>query len=215
MAASGANKVRLDLHHAREVLPRMYPNGKLGGVRVDGTLPAPVGTEVQLVVKIRDPAERTFRVDGLIAWARHQTAGGLRECFGIDFVSTDEAGRDRLLAFASERVSVDATRFQDRIETDLPVKITHEGKLRKESLIDLSEGGAFVRSRLPLPVGSQVKFELRPPLSLRTISLEGRVAWQRRTGENRGYGVEFVRATAGSAERIRTLLEKLHAKRED
>ena len=215
MAAAGETKVQLELHHAREVLPRVYPNGKLGGVRVDGPLPAPVGTRVLLVVKVRDPAERTFRVQGLIAWARHKATGGLRECFGIDFVSTDEAGRDRLLAFASERVTVDATRFQDRIETDLAVKITHQGMLRKESLIDLSEGGAFVRSRLPPPVGSQVKFELRPPLSLRTISLEGRVAWQRRTGDNRGYGIEFVKASARESERIRKLLEKLHARRED
>lgn len=215
MGAPGITRVELEVQHARELLPRVYPNGKLGGVRVDGGLPAPVGTKVQLVVKVKEPAERTFRIGGLIAWARHKMPGGLRECFGVDFVTTDESGRDRLLAFASERVPVDATRFQDRVETVLAVKITHDGVKRKESLIDLSEGGAFVRARLPLPVGSQVKFQLRPPMSLRSITLEGRVAWQRRTGENRGYGLEFVRASAREAERIRKLLEKLHSRRDE
>lgn len=211
--APSLTKVALEVQHARDLLPRTYPNGRLGGVRIDGPLPAPTGSHVQLIVKVQEPAERTFRVQGQIAWARHQTTHGLKECFGIDFVPQDETGRDRLLAFASDRVPVDATRYQERVETNLPVKITHGGILRKEKLIDLSEGGAFVRAQLPLPVGSEVKFELRPPLSLRSITLEGRVAWLRRTGDNRGYGIEFVKASARESERIRKLLDKLYAQR--
>lgn len=213
--ASPLTKVALEVQHAREVLTRTYPNGRLGGVRIDGPVPASVGAKVKLVVTVKEPAERKFRVHGLIAWARHQTGGGLRECFGVDFLPEDETGRDRMLAFASDRVSVDATRYQDRVETDLNVKITHGGILRKETLVDLSEGGAFVRSRLPLPVGSEVKFVLRPPLSLRSITLEGRVAWLRRTGDNRGYGLEFAKASAREAERIRKLLDKLYANGDD
>lgn len=205
----------LEVQHARDVLTRTYPNGRLGGVRVEGALPAPTGSLVQLVVKVKEPAERTFKVQGQIAWARHQTMNGMKECFGVDFVTQDETGRDRMLAFASDRVPVDATRYQERVETDLKVKITHGGILRKETLIDLSEGGAFVRSRLPLPVGSEVKFELRPPMSLRTITLEGKVAWLRRTGDHRGYGLEFTTASAREADRIRKLLDKLYAGREE
>jgi type IV pilus assembly protein PilZ len=211
--APSLTKVALEVQHARDLLTRTYPNGRLGGVRIDGPLPSPTGSIVQLVVKVKEPAERSFKVRGQIAWARHQTTNGMRESFGVDFLPEDETGRDRLLAFASDRVPVDATRYQERVETDLKVKITHGGILRKETLIDLSEGGAFVKSRLPLPVGSEVTFVLRPPLSIRSITLEGRVAWLRRTGEQRGYGLEFTRASAREAERIRKLLDKLYATR--
>ncbi|MFL5322103.1 MAG: PilZ domain-containing protein [Myxococcaceae bacterium] len=206
--AEAEKKVTLELTHARDVLKHTYPNGRLGGLRFVGPAPAPLGERVQMLVKVQEPARRSFKVLGQLAWATHQQKGR-GESFGVDFIVEDEPGRERLLAFASEKLSADATRYSDRVTTDLPVKITHDGMTRKESLFDLSEGGAFVRTRLPIPVGSKVTFELRPPMSLRSIALDARVAWVRRTGEAPGYGLEFVKGTAREQERIRKLLDKL------
>lgn len=201
-------KVTLELTHAREVLTRSYPNGRNGGIRVDGVPPGPLGTTVQMVISVAEPAERKFRVRGVVSWVRRKH-GTMDDAYGVDFLAEDGPGRERLLAFASDRVSVEATRYQERVLTDLPVKITHQDRPRKETLFDLSEGGAFVRSRLPIPVGDPVKFELRPPLSLRALTLDARVAWIRREGDSAGYGLEFTRTHAREQERIRKLLERL------
>ncbi|MFZ5467954.1 MAG: PilZ domain-containing protein [Myxococcota bacterium] len=202
-------KVTLRVARPGDVLVRCYPNGKVGGLTVDGSVPGALGQHCELVVRIAQPVARHFNVRGQLAWARHQSSMALKECFGVDFLPDDEAGRDRLLSYAKEEVEPGASRYEDRIYTSLPVKISHQGKTRREFLFDLSQGGAFVRSARPLPVGAEVLFVLRPPLSLTVLRLKGRVVWVRSTGHAQGMGIEFQFEDPKEADGLRRLLVRL------
>src|SRR2546423_7508565 len=133
--------VNLEVGKAKELLERFYPNGKLGGLMVDGALPGSLGARCELMIKVREPKSHHLNVKGQLAWARHKGSRALRECFGVDFIAEDEPGRTRLLAAAKDEVDPSALRFEERIATELPVRLFYDGKKRKETLCDLSQGG--------------------------------------------------------------------------
>ncbi|MFT3841234.1 MAG: PilZ domain-containing protein [Myxococcaceae bacterium] len=68
----------------------------------------------------------------------------------------------------------------------LGVKVATRDAFRASYLRDLSEGGLFVRSQHPLPLGSQVAIELAPP-NHPVLSLLGKVVRR----EDTGFGVQF------------------------
>lgn len=194
----------LELAYPSNLLERIYPNGKLGGLTLDGKVPGAVGQLVMLKVKFERPS-RVFHLKGQLAWARHKASPGFKSCYGIDFIGEHE----RLLSFARAELDVSALRFGPRLATDLPVRIRHAGQIRKELLVDLSHGGAFVRSGDPLPIGQDVELHVRPPKALLGFKLRGRVAWQRSTGTAPGFGVEFTEDDRSVRMRLEKLLLRL------
>jgi uncharacterized protein (TIGR02266 family) len=185
---------------------RYYPNGKLGGLSLDGRPPGPLGSRVALVVRVR---KREFTVHGQIAWVRHQTTRQ-PAAFGVDFLPEDDASRVRLLAFARDEVTPDAVRGSKRMQLELPVRLVHEGNERREFLADLSSGGAFVRTWNPLPVGELVELSVRSPSTFfaTAVSVKGYVVWARAEGEHPGMGIEFV-PDAPTVEKLERLMQKL------
>jgi uncharacterized protein (TIGR02266 family) len=193
------------------LVDRYYPNGTLGGLSVDGRLPAALGTRMLLTVKVKKPV-REFTVRGVLAWVRHSTTRQVGS-FGVDFTPDDDATRVRLLAFARREVDADAVRVEKRVQVELPVRLVHAGHTRREFLADLSTRGAFVRTWNPLAVGEQVQLAVRPPGALavllpRSLELDGRVAWARTTGDHPGMGIEFTVDDAARA-RVEKLLARL------
>lgn len=178
-----------------DLAERYYPNGRLGGLSVNGKSPGALGQLVLLKVEVARPA-RQFLVKGQLAWVRHKSGPSQPTGFGVDFLPEDDATRVRLLAFARQELSSDVTRIELRQQVELKVRLVHEGRPRKELVADLSPGGAFVRSWNPLPVGSKVQLSLRLPLTFSALELEGQVAWVRLAGDHPGMGVEFARDEA-------------------
>ncbi|HEY1087170.1 MAG TPA: PilZ domain-containing protein [Archangium sp.] len=199
-------EARLQVSSPAELAERYSPNGRLGGLTLEGKAPGALGQRVALRVEVHKPA-RTFVLGGQLAWARHKPAPNQPAGYGVDFLPEDDATRVRLLAFAREEVSSDAVRAEARHQVELKVRLVHEGRERKETTADLSTGGAFIRTWNPLPVGARVQVFLRPPLSLSALQLDAHVAWVRLAGEHPGMGLEF----AGRPEE-RARLEKLVAK---
>ena len=191
-----------------DILSRYYPNGKLGGLTVDGPSPSALGQLVDLCVKIERPP-REFNLKGQLAWARHKGSRNLKECFGIDFLPHDDSSQ-RLLAFARKDLDAEAMRGTVRLSTDLKVRITHQGQTRREFLADLSPGGAFVRSGMPAEVGQTLELHLRPPGALTSMVIHARVAWVRSTGNEPGMGLEFLDADPKLLERLGKVLDRLH-----
>jgi uncharacterized protein (TIGR02266 family) len=197
--------VTLEVEYPAEVLGRYYPNGKLGGLTLDGKPPGALGQLVSISVKIQRP-DRSLDLRGQLAWARHRGSAMLKECFGVDFVTDPE----RLLNFAKAKLEPEALRAGPRVLTDWPVRITHGGVTRKEFLVDLSPGGAFVRSATPLNVGDAVELHLKVPRTLvGGATVRGVVAWQRLTGDAAGFGVQFVEDDAKERARLDKLLLRL------
>lgn len=201
-------KVSLSVQNAPELLRRYYPNGKLGGLTVDGQVPIAVGQFVELTVLVAQPA-RQLSVQGQLAWARYRGSKAFAESFGIDFVSHDEGGRERVLKFARQELSPEVFRTDERVLTDLPVKIVHAGQVRKEFLVDISLGGAFIRSAEPLSLGEPVEMQLRAPGSLLGMKIKGRVVWTRHVDPHPGMGVMFSNESDESMLKLAKLLKQL------
>jgi uncharacterized protein (TIGR02266 family) len=199
--------VTLEVEHASELLERYYPNGGLGGFSVDGRLPSALGDVVLLTVIVG--GTRQFRLRCRLAWARHKAARGQRECFGVDFLHEDDPTRVRLLAYARNDVQEAQTRRAPRIEVELPVRFTHAGATSSETVMDLSLGGAFIRTLKPIGLGELLELHIRPPLALRSINLVGQVAWTNEKGRMPGMGIEFIGADDKTQHKLKKLIEQL------
>jgi Tfp pilus assembly protein PilZ len=198
--------VLLTVPQPGDLLKRYYPNGKLGGLALDGEPQAPLGTKLQVVVRVARPV-REFTFRGQVAWARHK-ATRQPASHGIDFLPEDEANRLRLMAFARSEVPETAMRIERRLQVGLPVKVAVGDEASRELLADLSTGGAFVRMRRPVPLGQLVRLSFRPPRSLGSLNLRGYVVWARTDGDQPGIGVEFVPDSAARG-RLERLLARL------
>ena len=80
--------------------------------------------------------------------------------------------------------------------------------------VDVSRGGIFIRTKEPLQVGTQLKFEFQLQDSSALISGEGTVVWIRehdpnRTGVAPGMGVRFDKVAPASA----TVLDQILAEK--
>ena len=198
----------LEVEHGDEILERMYPNGRLGGLRVDGPAPAALGAKVDLLVRVKKPSAHHFTAHTRIAWVRHKGTARLRECFGLDFLPDDVNGREKLLAFVRGQVESEHLRAHERFAVEWPVVLAHGGVTRRDTLADLSFGGAFLKTRALLPPGSELDLSVRPPGALLPVKVPARVIWSRRSGEDSGMGLEFV-GKGRAAEKVRKLVERL------
>jgi uncharacterized protein (TIGR02266 family) len=201
----------LSLARPKDLLPRLLPNGRMGGLVLDGPVPDALGARGTLIVLFSEPVERRFEVKVQLAWARHRGTADLKEGFGLDFLPEDASGRDRLLGYAREEVQPESTRYDARVPATLPVTVHCNGRSAHDRLLDLSQGGAFVQTSLALEVGATVSLKIHPPKSLLSIGLRGRVAWVRDEGLARGVGVEFIYDNARQSERVMKLVKRLRS----
>lgn len=208
MVTPSQHQLHLIVAAPGDLLPRFYPNGKLGGLSVDGGWPGALGEFVTLTVRVRKPP-REFVFLGQVAWARRKGSKQLLECFGVDFQPDDDTTINRMLAFARNEVSAETTRLERRVEIELPIKLLHGKTSRRERLADLSHGGAFVRTWDPLDVDEVVELVVRPPSSLFSLHLKGRVAWVRRVGDASGMGIEFFDLDGSLRRDVDKLLARL------
>jgi type IV pilus assembly protein PilZ len=92
-------------------------------------------------------------------------------------------------------------RQSPRVPVTLELSYFSEGQLARDLVTDLSEGGLFVRTRRPLPIGTEVELQLELPAGV--TRAKGRVVWLR--GADDGMGIAFV---GDLPETIRRLLRR-------
>jgi Tfp pilus assembly protein PilZ len=181
--------VTLALEDRRDLLARFYPNGRAGGLTVDGSCSFAVGDKVALTLVVRKPP-RTFALEGHVGWARRKGSTQLAVCWGFDLGVDDVAAR-RVLAWARAEVAEAALRHEARVAVQLPARIEADGVVRPATLFDVSHCGAFVRIWSPQPVGTRVWLGVRPPRSLFATRVRARIAWVRHAGAESGMGLLF------------------------
>ena len=94
--------------------------------------------------------------------------------------------------------------MSENTRRDMRTPITLKIKFKSSNLdqfierysVDVSRGGIFIRTKEPLPVGTQLKFEFQLQDASSLIAGEGTVVWIRehdpnRTGVAPGMGVRF------------------------
>lgn len=202
-------RIELEFARAQDLLSDLMVNGRLDGLRVVGKAPGPVGADCSVTIRVREPAPCHFTVRAILAWARHKGSAALRESYGIDFHPEDVAGRNRLLQFARAEIPNSRGRYEERIPARLPVKVVHQQHTARESLADISQGGAFVRALHPLPPGEDVMLVLPGRHALSKLKLRGKVVWSRATGDPTGMGIEFIFDKPEEPALVRELMDRL------
>jgi uncharacterized protein (TIGR02266 family) len=88
-------------------------------------------------------------------------------------------------------VGIDDKRQHLRIPVALRVSYLSRGDLARDLVNDLSDGGLYVCTRKPLPIGTEVDLQVEiaddPPMHVR-----GKVVWLRNRGPHEGMGIQFT-----------------------
>src|SRR5256885_16777666 len=79
--------------------------------------------------------------------------------------------------------------------------------------VDVSRGGIFIRTKQPLVVGTQLRFEFQLTDTTPLIGGEGMVVWVRehdpnRTGQSPGMGVRFDKLSPSSVQVLDKILDE-------
>jgi molecular chaperone DnaK len=108
------------------------------------------------------------------------------------------------------------TRQGKRTPVTLKIKFKSETleQFIERYAVDVSQGGIFIRTKEPLAVGTQMKFEFQLRVASPLIAGEGTVVWTRENDPSRpaiapGMGVRFDRLADGS----QSVLEKILAEK--
>ena len=85
-----------------------------------------------------------------------------------------------------------------------------------EYVTNISQGGVFIRSKNPLPVGTKVTLKFSVILDdFETVEGEGEVVRVDNTPGNTGMGVAFTRLTAESKELIDAIVARREAEKRE
>jgi len=74
---------------------------------------------------------------------------------------------------------------------------------------NISKGGTFIKTKKPLPIGTQFLFKLSVPHRGAPFELLGEVAWSRTDGEEPGMGIRFVYTTDAQREEFEGIVEQM------
>jgi type IV pilus assembly protein PilZ len=113
------------------------------------------------------------------------------------------------------RQSADNQRRAARLHHEIPVAYRTVGSFLTDWATNISQGGLFINTRNPLPVGTEVKILVQLPGASFPFQLEGRVtrvtAFDNPSNLVPGMGVEFTDADERRRREIQAFVERLRA----
>lgn len=108
-------------------------------------------------------------------------------------------------------------RESGRAALELTVEYERLNALLSDYTHNISQGGTFIRTDRPLPVGTVLSFTIQAPQLEEGIVLRGVVRWvvevaQSRSGRPAGMGIAFVYDAPDEKEAVEMRLDRLMAK---
>lgn len=79
------------------------------------------------------------------------------------------------------------------IKAKILIQGNQEKGATEHEILNISEGGLFVETKQPLPIGIDIKFRLESPSFPKALEMTGVVIRHAVQGENSGFGIEFTR----------------------
>jgi type IV pilus assembly protein PilZ len=76
---------------------------------------------------------------------------------------------------------------------------------------NISKGGTFIKTKKPLPIGTQFLFKLTVPQRGEPFELLGEVVWSQNDGEEPGMGIRFIYTSDGQRSEFEGVVEQLMA----
>src|SRR5579884_2196669 len=76
---------------------------------------------------------------------------------------------------------------------------------------NISKGGTFIKTKKPLPIGTQFLFKLTVPKRETPFELLGEVVWSQAEGDESGMGIRFIYTTDQQRGDFEGVVERLMA----
>jgi len=118
-----------------------------------------------------------------------------------------------MMKSAARASVVDNRRRSVRLQHELPVAYRSVGSFITDWATNISQGGLFINTRKPLPVGTVVKLIIQLPGTGFPFDITGRVTrvaeWGNRTNVAPGMGIEFTDLESSKLQRIEAFVERL------
>ena len=107
----------------------------------------------------------------------------------------------------------DNQRRSSRLQHELPVAYRSVGSFLTDWATNISQGGLFINTRNPLPVGTLVKILIQLPVAAFPVDLNGRVTrvaeFDNQANVVPGMGIEFTDVDSSKKEQIEAFVQKL------
>ena len=104
-------------------------------------------------------------------------------------------------------------RRSNRLQHELLVAYKSVGSFITDWATNISQGGLFINTRKPLPVGTIVKLIIQLPGTGFPFDITGRVTrvaeWDNRVNVAPGMAIEFTDVDGGKVERIQSFVDRL------
>jgi type IV pilus assembly protein PilZ len=100
-------------------------------------------------------------------------------------------------------------RSSPRAPIELKVEYRKVNSFFADYTKNISKGGTFIKTKKPLPIGTQFLFKLTVPSRDDPFELLGEVAWAKADGEEPGMGIRFVYATEGQRAELEKMVERM------
>ena len=100
-------------------------------------------------------------------------------------------------------------RTSPRAPIELKVEYRKVNSFFADYTKNISKGGTFIKTKKPLPVGTQFLFKLTVPRCDHPFELLGEVAWARSDGDDPGMGIRFVYGNDNQRAEFEGVVEKM------
>ncbi len=106
----------------------------------------------------------------------------------------------------------DDRRKSKRAVTKIEILFKELASFIKVYMLDVSNGGVFIKTDTPLPLDTPVFLRLKLPGDDEYLEIQGRVVWnnptRRKNSFPRGMGIQFIEMSDQHAERIKSFVER-------
>ena len=102
-------------------------------------------------------------------------------------------------------------RTAPRAPIDLKVEYKKKNSFFADYTKNISKGGTFIKTKKPLPIGTQFLFKLAVPDRADPFQLLGEVVWARADGDDPGMGIRFVYGDERQRETFASVVERMMA----
>jgi uncharacterized protein (TIGR02266 family) len=166
------------------------------------------GEEVVLEIELPD-YEEELSIQCRVMGSLRDKGLDVEPGYLLGFKPEETAKRERLLEIVGRNIIGSNRRFHRRYHKAMAVAWrTGEGEdMQVGHTVNVSLGGAFVRSDVLPPEDAEVTLHLRCGEQYPSITVNGRVAWTRVEGEQFGMGVQFLNLDPGQTKQLQKVLK--------